>query len=167
MGGNKKIVEDTLQEAPVPFFKINTLYEITINAADDIQNIRHKKGIYPMKELFNKYAKNIRVLNDTGIIYSLYPELSEPRHINKNSEGPRWHYHGTILFKTYLSIGMFLNIYYRDITRSYDVKISDYRKDYWPLYISKQKEFMIELCNYHAIPYELNNKSKLIKLTKI
>lgn len=139
-----------------------TTYEITINPDDKHQFFGSPRRL----ELFTKTSQQLFIhgLGDYGIQYRLYPELSEPKALNKecrekSSSGSRLHYHGTIYLKDDAAVGLFLLKSQYCLTRWADVQINDYREEYWTKYCVKQKDIMKVLCKKCSkLPYIIHDQ---------
>lgn len=146
-------------EEPKAFYESNKIYEITLNPDNRHQYfdniVREKKCIDYMIKMLTPLQERCK--------WELYPELSEPRHANHETGLPRWHWHGKIIFQTDEDIVFWLLTYQIKLQQHMDIKISDYRPDYWPLYIKKQT-YMKKYLQSHKLPYQLSHKTNRRKI---
>ncbi len=125
---------------PSNFLNKGVHYSITINLDDKHQYFgiddRDKKAHSFMYEQLLHF-KSI------GITHELYMELSEPKSNSISKNGPRLHFHGTIMFHSCKSVKRFLLIEWYKLSRfsNFDIDtIND--MDKWVLYCKKQQSII-------------------------
>ncbi len=117
-----------------PYYKVNTMYAITINLIDK----------YQYHNNINRFQKVRNLLHETFMgwpgDYELHIECSEPRGMHTQGRtGPRLHAHGTIQFKTNKHIARFLLINYYKLLRIASVDIDTISDlSVWKKYCTKQ-----------------------------
>lgn len=135
-------------EIPEIFYKKDTMYEITIAPADVQQFIDRESKLLREVRFTEKFKSILK--STSSFDYYLIPEISEPKAISRSKSYPRLHYHGII------KINNVQDFLLRDILKFYascDIQINEYRPEYWPRYITKQREVidyttLKKLCNY-------------------
>lgn len=140
------------------FYKKDTLYEITINPCDKYQFAGDPYRVNKCVQFMSQLMNPLKELSE----YSMVPELSESRFGNierKGSIGSRFHYHGTIKFKDSLSIGKFLCWSIRQLQQRADIQLNEHRPEYWPKYLTKQKEIMKNLVKEANAPYIIKSSN--------
>lgn len=139
------------------------IYEITLNPSDKYQYFgKPKRVALCVQNMINTCHKT---LNECGVTYRLYPEISEP-HINVNNERqnsmPRFHYHGHINFTQPFQVAYFLAHTLYTLSRTCNVTVNEYRQHHWPHYISKQAHIMRPLMEIDDLPYHIDEKTRKI-----
>lgn len=119
------------------FYKLNTLYAITINPDD-----KHQCFSFPYVQRMQECRKHMYDILQTsvkGFHYELYMEISEPTHQYNDSGYPRVHYHGTIRFDTKESLRWWLLDKVRSFAHWTQTKVKNITdKDGWFDYCTKQ-----------------------------
>lgn len=129
-------INETIEESIEVFYKPDTIYEITINPEDNWQY----EGEPLRVSRFTNTVNLIKGALTDNTFYYLVPEISECRNSNPYSTHyPRIHYHGIILIK---SVQEFLLQTITKIRKIGSFQINNYRPDYWPKYIAKQRQYI-------------------------
>ncbi len=119
------------------------VYSFTFSPDDKHQYFGEKDR---MRKFRNFVYEELLMLDSYHIDYTFYIELSEPKTNYPNSRnGPRLHCHGTLQFKSTLSIRNFLLYGLYNFSRwcNYDLDtIDDLRV--WEKYITKQQHIIKE-----------------------
>lgn len=124
-------------EIETPFYTRHGTYEISINPNDAHQLYKTTdKRLNAVVESFRK-----KCLNHLAPCakYTLITEVSEPRMVVGETHRPRIHFHGVITLNNPIT---FLTEHLHHLSAYASIQINSYRKDYWPLYITKQKELL-------------------------
>lgn len=130
--------DSTVHGAPEPNDPCNgKLYEFSIAPKDqDYEEIQDRSRL-----LVKKWHKHMFDLFGDIATYDMVPETSVPKYL-RGVPGvlPRVHFHGTIKFTgDQAGIAEFLNNRWHKLLDFATFKLSDYRLDVWPAYISKQR----------------------------
>lgn len=100
-------------------------------------------------------------LLDRGLYYKLIQSLYKPIKglkfvfVMEISSTGRYHIHGKILFKSYLSVISFYETLYR-LNCNYKFKRIE-EADKWEEYMAKQQPYIQAMCDFHKVDYFLNN----------
>lgn len=130
---------------PLPtanMWEINRGYSLTINPNDHQQGLtgpdKNLEGRF--KRMHTYYNKIFNKMDRTGTTVEMYPEISSPL---KASSLPRYHFHGTIIFRSTMSLLMWYE-YYLPKLRSKAMVDMDTIADpqYWDAYCKKNSDIM-------------------------
>lgn len=131
-------------------YRLNTLYEITINPSDQHQFFTDKDRL---NKCYNRTVGLIRSLNIKDI--EIYTEISEKNNGMVSKEKAkhvipynRIHFHGTLKFLTNNELIEFLLQGWVSLVKFGSIQISPYRKEYWTKYINKQQWLIPTGLNY-------------------
>ena len=113
------------------FYQLNTIYEITINPNDELQQI---SNVYRLEKCYNSISQLI----SGDIKIKLNTEISEKNVGTVKKDGKRVsipfnriHFHGTIMFETKKQLLYFLLIKWTGFVKHCSIAINPYRKEYW------------------------------------
>jgi len=117
------------------FYKKDTLYSFTLMPINKYQFFGSVNRLRRFKDFCNEQFLTFPAQ------YNLYIEVSEPRGMQIQAyDGPRLHFHGTILFKNDHLIKEYLMRYYYKLLRwtAVEIDVCNHPK-IWHTYCTKQK----------------------------
>lgn len=123
-----------MNEKPTGFYKINTIYSVTLNPTDKYQFFGNELRFRKFRNFV--YEHTIGLHCDFNLII----EISEPHEFKiAQYKGPRLHLHGTLYFANTKCLGKFLMHDYYKLLRwtSVDIDTID-NLDTWHDYMMKQ-----------------------------
>lgn len=153
---NKKVKQNQSTEDNKFIFDSNKPYEFTLAPSDKYQGFTVKQSIHRFKAFRKIMYGRIKQYIEPYCIYWIIPEVSHKQYAN-NQDYPRLHLHGTIKFKSDISMIEFLINGFPFISQIGRLQFNDYRPDVWPAYINKDKNIMEQYCVYKNMEYEYTN----------
>jgi len=126
-----------MPDIELPFYTRHTPYEISINPNDTHQ--LYKTTDSRLNVVIESMRRKCLVHLAPCASYTLVTEVSEPRMVVGESHRPRIHFHGIITFKNPIK---FLTEHLHHLAAYASIQINPYRPDYWPSYITKQKDIL-------------------------
>lgn len=117
------------------FYTRHTTYEITLNPNDTHQ--LYKTSDDRLESVVESFRKKLLQHLAPCASYTLVPEVSEPQVCHGDVSRPRVHFHGIMTLNHPCK---FLTEHLHHLASYCSVAINNYRPDYWPEYIKKQKD---------------------------
>lgn len=131
-------------QRPMPkanMWELNKGYALTINPCDRQQGLLgpDNKLEGRFKRMHTYYNKLFNKMDRIGTTLEMYPEISSPIQDTR----PRYHFHGTIIFRTPMSLLLWYE-YYLPLLRSKSNVDIDTIADphYWDAYCKKNSDIM-------------------------
>lgn len=149
---NAKIIEKPKSEPVYNMLRLETSYSVTINPNDSQQGLVGSMKLEGrFVKMHNYYRKLFGKMDRCGITVVMYPEISNPKNATSY---PRYHFHGTVIFRTVNSLLGWYEVFMPLIKRKamLDIDTID-DPNHWDKYCQKNREIMEPIHNKLEINY--------------